>query len=73
VISFATEATQQESTHQLEHERRLGIFADRLFERLPSDLHDSYPRQKRLSIAASAFESLPRGLNRCSFACAPRR
>ena len=56
MISLATEATQQESSDQLEHERRLGIFADRLFERLPSDLHDSYPRQKRLSIAASAFE-----------------
>ena len=53
---MASEASQQESSDHLEHERRLGIFADRLFERLPSDLSDSYPVHKRRTIAERAFE-----------------
>ena len=53
---MVSEASQQESSDQLEHERRLGIFAERLFERLPSDLSDSYPAHQRHSIAESAFE-----------------
>ncbi len=53
---MVSEASQQESSDQLEHERCLGIFAERLFERLPSDLSDSYPAHQRHSIAASAFE-----------------
>jgi len=53
---LAIEATQPESSDQLEPQRRLGIFTDRLFERMSSDLSDSYPLQKRLAIAASAFE-----------------
>jgi glutamate dehydrogenase len=53
---LAIEASQQESSDHLEHERRLGIFTDRLFERLPSDLGESYPDHLRQTIAESAFE-----------------
>ncbi len=53
---MASDASQQESSEQLEHERRLGIFADRLFERLPSDFSENYPIHQRRAIARSAFE-----------------
>ncbi len=53
---MASETTQQESSDQIERRRRLEIFTERLFERLPSDLRDSYPSHRRRAIAASAFE-----------------
>ncbi len=53
---MASEASQQESAEHLEHERRLGIFTDRLFERLPADLADSFSVHQRRVIAARAFE-----------------
>jgi glutamate dehydrogenase len=52
----ASEASKQESAEHPEYERRLGIFTDRLFERLPSDLVESFPANQRRAIAASAFE-----------------
>ncbi len=52
---MASDASQQESSEQLEHERRLGIFADRLFERLPSDFSENYPIHQRRAIARSRF------------------
>ncbi len=53
---MASEISQQESSEQLEARRRLEIFTERLFERLPADLSDSYPDHRRRAIAASAFE-----------------
>jgi NAD-specific glutamate dehydrogenase len=53
---LAIEASQQESNDHLEHEHRLSIFTDRLFERLPSDLSEDYPDHLRQKIAESAFE-----------------
>ena len=53
---MASEISQQESSDQLEAQRRLDIFTNRLFERLPADLSDSYPAHQRRAIAASAFE-----------------
>jgi glutamate dehydrogenase len=52
----ASEASEHEPAEHLEYERRLGIFTDRLFERLPSDLGESYPARQRRAIAARAFE-----------------
>ncbi|HEX3410026.1 MAG TPA: hypothetical protein VHS07_07070, partial [Candidatus Binataceae bacterium] len=53
---MSSESIQQESGEPLEYRRRLDIFEERLFERLPSDLSDSYPVDRRRAIAASAFE-----------------
>jgi glutamate dehydrogenase len=51
-----SETSQQESSEQLERQRCLEIFTERLFERLPSDLSDSYSVYQRRAIAARAFE-----------------
>ncbi|MGD0290126.1 MAG: NAD-glutamate dehydrogenase domain-containing protein [Candidatus Binataceae bacterium] len=53
---MASESIPQESSEQRERQRRLDIFTERLFERLPSDLSDSYPVDRRRAIAESAFE-----------------
>ena len=36
--------------------RRIDLFAERLFARIPADLADSYPDHRRRSIAADAYE-----------------
>ena len=53
---MASEISQQEANDQLEAQRRLDTFSERLFERLPADLSDSYPDYRRRAIAASAFK-----------------
>jgi glutamate dehydrogenase len=53
---LSSESIQQESGEYLERQRCLDIFSERLFERLPSDLSDSYPVHRRRAITASAFE-----------------
>ena len=53
---MASEISQQESSDQFEAQRRLDIFTERLFERLPADLSDSYPAHQRRAIAVRAFE-----------------
>jgi glutamate dehydrogenase len=52
----ASELSQQEPGEQLEQERRLAFFTERLFERLPSDLIDSFPIHRQHALAARAFE-----------------
>jgi glutamate dehydrogenase len=55
----ATELEQHEASangRPDEHSRRLAIFADRLFARLPEDAQADFPAHQRAAVAESAFD-----------------
>ncbi len=55
--TLASEAEPQnlQNAHD-ETARRIELFAERLFARIPADLADAYPEHRRRSIAAGAYE-----------------
>ncbi len=57
---MASETNSHEPSENREPQRRLEIFTQRLFERLPADLRESYSRDQRHAIAAAAFEFFER-------------
>ncbi len=52
---MASEPIEQESSEHRERQRRLEVFAERLFERMSANLSDSYSASQRQAIAARAF------------------